>query len=49
VIEVRGRQTRVLVEQTTALAAERLGAPAGRLSADELSAVDAALTVVFGL
>jgi mRNA interferase MazF len=48
-IEVRGQQTRVLVEQTTAIAVERLGPSAGRLTARELSAVDAALTVVLGL
>jgi len=49
VIEVKARQTRVLVEQTTAVAHERLGTSAGRLSADELRAVDTALAVVLGL
>jgi mRNA interferase MazF len=49
IIEVRGHPTRVLVEQTTALAVERLGASVGRLAAHEISAVDAALTVVLGL
>jgi mRNA interferase MazF len=48
-IEVAGQQTRVLVEQTTAVATERLGNSVGRLGAQELAAVDAALTVVFGL
>jgi len=48
-IELAGRTTRVLVEQTTAVSVERLGASAGRLSAQELRAVDAALAVVFGL
>jgi mRNA interferase MazF len=49
VIEVRGQQTRVLVEQTTAVAVDRLGPSVGRLAAGELRAVDAALTVVLGL
>lgn len=49
VIEVKGRPTRVLVEQTTAVAHGRLGGSAGRLSADELNAVDTALAVVLGL
>lgn len=48
-IDVGGRETRVLVEQTTAVTTERLGASAGRLDASELRAVDEALTVVFGL
>jgi mRNA interferase MazF len=48
-VEIRGQQTRVLVEQTTAIAVERLGASAGRLAARELSAVDTALAVVLGL
>jgi mRNA interferase MazF len=48
-IEVRGQETRVLVEQTTAVSAERLGRSVGRLGAQELGAVDAALAVVFGL
>jgi mRNA interferase MazF len=39
----------VLVEQTTAISPDRLGESAGRLSAGELSAVDAALALVFGL
>lgn len=48
-IELAGRTTRVLVEQTTAVATERLGTSAGRLGVHELRAVDAALAVVFGL
>ena len=48
-IDVGGDATRVLVEQTTAVSAERLGDSAGRLSAQELRAVDEALAVVFGL
>ena len=49
VIDLRGQQTRVIVDQTCALAAERLGASAGRLSATELRALDEALALVLGL
>jgi mRNA interferase MazF len=48
-IDLAGTPTRVLVEQTTAIDPERLGTSLGRLSARELSDVDAALAVVFGL
>ena len=48
-IEFGGETTRVLVEQMTAVSAERLGESAGRLSAHELRAVDEALAVVLGL
>jgi mRNA interferase MazF len=48
-IELHGERTRVLVEQTTAIAPERLGASVGRLSATELRDDDAALELVFGL
>lgn len=48
-IEVAGQETRVLVEQTTAVMPERLGDSVGRLSAPELRAVDAALELVLGL
>jgi mRNA interferase MazF len=48
-IEVRGEATRVLVEQTTAVSTERLGDSAGRLTAQELRAVDEALALVLGL
>lgn len=48
-IELEGRTTRVLVEQTTAISPDRLGKSAGRLSASELRDVDAALVLVFGL
>lgn len=48
-IELDGRETRVLVEQTTAVMPDRLGDSVGRLSAAELRDVDAALSVVFGL
>jgi len=49
VIEIRGQATRVLVEQMTAIAVERLGASVGRLDAHEIGAVDAALAAVLGL
>ncbi len=48
-IELAGQQTRVLVEQTTAVSTARLGETLGRLSAQELRALDAALVLVFGL
>jgi mRNA interferase MazF len=48
-IEIAGQPTRVLVEQTTAVVPDRLGDSAGRLSARELSDVDNALALVFGL
>ena len=49
-IEIDGVKTRVLVEQLTAVDPEtRLGQFAGRLSAAELHAVDAAVMTVLGL
>ena len=48
-IEIEGKPTRVLVEQTTAISPERLGNSVGRLSAAELRDLDAALLVVLGL
>jgi mRNA interferase MazF len=48
-IEVAGTITRVLVEQTTVVDPQRLGPSAGRLDAEEMHAVDKALTVVLGL
>jgi mRNA interferase MazF len=48
-IEIGGTPTRVLVEQTTAISAERLGTPVGRLDASELRNLDAALSAVLGL
>lgn len=48
-IELDGAETRVLVEQTTAVSLDRLGEPIGRLSAAELRDLDAALTLVLGL
>jgi len=48
-IAVDGRETRVLVEQTTVVDPQRLGRSAGRLDANELRAVDEALTLILGL
>jgi mRNA interferase MazF len=48
-ISVGGRETRVLVEQTTVVDPQRLGRSAGRLEAGELRAVDQALALVLGL
>jgi mRNA interferase MazF len=48
-ITVAGHETRVLVEQTTVVDPERLGASAGRLHAHELRAVDEALMLVLAL
>ena len=47
-IEIDGSPTRVLVEQTTAVSPDRLGASVGRLSAAELRDLDAALALVLG-
>ena len=48
-IVLEGRETRVLVEQTTVVDRQRLGRSAGRLAATELRAVDEALSLVLGL
>lgn len=48
-IEIDGAQTRLLIEQTTAVAPERLGRSLGVLSAREQRAVDRAVETVFGL
>jgi mRNA interferase MazF len=48
-VDVAGGTTRVLVEQTVAIAPERLGRLVGHLSASEMADVDAALLVVLGL
>jgi mRNA interferase MazF len=48
-IDLAGTPTRVLVEQTTAISPGRLGRSFGRLSARELSDLDAALALEFGL
>jgi mRNA interferase MazF len=48
-ITLEGTDTRVLVEQTTVVDPQRLGASAGRLDATELRAIDEALVLVLGL
>jgi mRNA interferase MazF len=49
VISVLGTETRVMVEQVTAVDVQRLGKSAGRLDARELRAVDDALRSVLAL
>ena len=48
-IVLDGHDTHVLVEQATVVDPQRLGRSAGRLDANELHAVDNALTLIFGL
>ena len=48
-ITLDGADTRVLVEQTTVVDPQRLGASAGRLDADEMHAVDDSLALVLGI
>jgi mRNA interferase MazF len=48
-VQISGRATRVLVEQTAAVDPSRLGDRAGHLSFDELRRVDAALRLVLAL
>jgi mRNA interferase MazF len=49
-IEIEGKRTRILVEQTSAVDPEaRLGEFAGRLTTSELTQVDGALLDVLGL
>jgi mRNA interferase MazF len=48
-IDIAGLETRVLVEQITAVTPERLGKSVGRLGAQELRTLDAALAVVLRL
>jgi mRNA interferase MazF len=48
-IELLGQRTRVLVEQTTAVAVQRLDVSVGRLTGGELRDIDSALELVFGL
>lgn len=49
VVTLSGTETRVLVEQTTVVDPQRLGASAGRLSAVEVQAVNDALALILGL
>lgn len=48
-IELGGTTTKVLVEQTTVVAPERLGSSAGRVTPGELTAIDEALALILGL
>jgi mRNA interferase MazF len=48
-VEIGGERTRVLVEQVGAVDAQRLHKRIGNLTAEELWAVDDALTTVLGL
>ena len=48
-IQLLGHETRVLVEQTTAVDPQRLGDSAGRLGAGEMRAVDDALRTLLAL
>ncbi|HWE71142.1 MAG TPA: type II toxin-antitoxin system PemK/MazF family toxin [Acidimicrobiales bacterium] len=48
-VEVQGRRTRVLAEQTAAVDPGRLGALVGHLTFGELNQVDAALRLVLSL
>jgi mRNA interferase MazF len=48
-ISLGGTETRVLVEQTSVVDPQRLGASVGRLDAHELRAIDDALTLLLGL
>jgi mRNA interferase MazF len=48
-VEVAGKATRVLVEQTAAVDPERLGSPVGHLTHQEMDAVNRALEVVLDL
>jgi len=48
-ITLNGRETRVIVEQTTVADPQRLGRSAGRLEAAELRAIDDALALILGL
>jgi mRNA interferase MazF len=48
-VQIAGRTTRVLAEQTAAVDPSRLGDSAGHLTFDELRRVDAALRLVLDL
>ncbi len=48
-VEIAGRRTCVLTEQLGAVDRRRLGEPSGRLTWEELEAVDRALELVLGL
>jgi mRNA interferase MazF len=48
-VTVRGRETRLLLEQVRAVDRTRLGAPIGHLTVHELDEVDEALKLVLGV
>ncbi|MGI8902821.1 MAG: type II toxin-antitoxin system PemK/MazF family toxin [Solirubrobacteraceae bacterium] len=48
-VEIRGRMTRVLAEQTAAIDPDRLGDTSGHLTFNELRDIDAALRLVLDL
>jgi len=48
-IQIEGRETRVLVEQTTVVDPQRLGRHCGQLTLSETRALDDALALVLGL
>jgi len=48
-IVLKGKKTRVLTDQLTAVDVQRLGASEGVVSSDEINALDAALSTVLGL
>jgi mRNA interferase MazF len=48
-VQIAGRSTRVLAEQSAAVDPSRLGARTGSLTFDELRRVDAALRLVLDL
>ncbi|MEV7012640.1 type II toxin-antitoxin system PemK/MazF family toxin [Streptosporangium sp. NPDC051022] len=48
-VDLLGKQTRIMVEQTMAVAPHRLGDFAGRLDPAEIEEMDEALHTVFGL
>jgi mRNA interferase MazF len=48
-VQIQGRTTRILAEQTAAVDPGRLGDPAGHLSFTELRQLDAALRLVMDL
>lgn len=48
-IALEGRETCVLLEQTTVVDPQRLGRSAGRLEPSEMRAVDEALALILGL
>ncbi|WP_449065828.1 type II toxin-antitoxin system PemK/MazF family toxin [Planomonospora algeriensis] len=48
-VEINGKDTKVLLDQTTAVDPQRLGEFAGRLSPEETGQIDTALRIGFGL